>query len=78
MEQNMTTQLKTIPVESTMIESIVYNTQENVLVIDFKNGTKYTYENVPLNEVENLETAQSKGKYLNENIKGKYTFTKTQ
>jgi hypothetical protein len=47
----------------------------NDLVIDFVNGTTYTYEGAA-SEQPKLEEASSKGTYFNTNIKGKYTYSK--
>ena len=52
-----------------------YKAEGNDLVVEFVNGTSYTYEGAAQEEPK-LAEASSKGQYFNTNIKGKYTFSK--
>jgi hypothetical protein len=45
------------------------------LYVNYKSGT-YKYENVDKSVYESLLTSDSKGKFMNENIKGKYNYTR--
>jgi hypothetical protein len=45
------------------------------LYVNYKSGT-YKYENVDKSVYESLLTSESKGKFMNENIKGKYNYTR--
>ena len=45
------------------------------LYVNYKSGT-YKYENVYKSVYESLLTSESKGRFMNENIKGKYTYTR--
>jgi hypothetical protein len=45
------------------------------LYVNYKSGT-YKYENVDKSVYESLLTSESKGRFMNENIKGKYTYTR--
>ena len=45
------------------------------LYVNYKSGT-YKYENVDKSIYESLLTSESKGRFMNENIKGKYTYTR--
>ena len=45
------------------------------LYVNYKSGT-YKYENVDKTIYESLLTSDSKGKFMNENIKGKYSYTR--
>lgn len=45
------------------------------LYVNYKSGT-YKYENVERSVYESLLTSDSKGKFMNENIKGKYNYSR--
>ena len=45
------------------------------LYVNYKSGT-YKYENVDRSIFESLLTSDSKGKFMNENIKGRYNYIK--
>jgi hypothetical protein len=45
------------------------------LYVNYKSGT-YKYENVDKSVYESLLTSESKGKFMNENIKGKYNYSR--
>lgn len=62
------------PVESSNIEKVGYN--EEKLYVQFKGGSTYTYDKVPQAVYNTLMNAESKGKYLNKKVKGKYTYTR--
>lgn len=49
-----------------------YNEEEQELTITFASGKTYTYENVPVSEWEGLQQAESKGRYVNIEIKPYY------
>lgn len=62
------------PVVSSQIDSIAYSTYK--LFVKFKNGTIYSYEGVPHHLYEQMKTAESVGKFLNQHIKGVYQYEK--
>ncbi len=64
------------PVTSTDIRSIGYNPESQTLEIEFNSGGLYQYAGVPEGEHEAMMNADSKGEYLNANIKGRYPYTK--
>ena len=45
------------------------------LYVNYKSGT-YKYENVDKSVYESLLTSESKGRFMNENIKGKYNYSR--
>ena len=45
------------------------------LYVNYKSGT-YRYDNVDRSVYESLLTSESKGRFMNENIKGKYSYSK--
>lgn len=46
------------------------------LIVQFQSGVKYLYEGVTKKVYDQLMEAESKGKFINTNIKGNYNFTK--
>lgn len=46
------------------------------LIVKFHAGGVYIYYDVPFNKIVELRNAESAGKYLNSEIKGKFTFQK--
>ena len=69
--------MKREPVVSSNIASIGYDENNNILEVEFNNGNVYEYYDVPLYEYEGLMSADSKGTYLNANIKkGGYRYSK--
>ena len=65
--------MKRISVNSSNLVSVGY--EHNVLEIEFHNGSVYQYCSVPESEYDGLMNASSHGKYLDQNIKGKYRYT---
>lgn len=61
-------------VKSSNISKVRY--KKGRLEIKFHSGGKYQYSKVPKTEYEDLLSAESKGKYFNQNIKGSYAFKK--
>ena len=69
MENNITF----TPVQSSNIISVGHDGTN--LYVNYKSGT-YKYENVDKSVYESLISSESKGRFMNENIKGKYTYTR--
>lgn len=65
-----------ILVESSTIQG--FEQKEENLIVEFKNGRKYKYEKVPKELVEAFEKSESKGKFLNQNIKNKFECKRLQ
>lgn len=61
-------------VESSNIASVGY--EGGVLIIEFKNGAVYQYDNVPIRVYDVMMKADSVGKYFNAHIKSKYNYRK--
>jgi uncharacterized protein len=59
-----------IPVSSSNISSIGYDSNTQTLEIEFTNGNIYQYFDVPSAIYEELMQAESKGRFLNAQIKG--------
>lgn len=59
---------------STVIRKFVYDSEKGRLYVTFLSGKVYAYLDVPESVYEEMKAAFSKGKFLNEEIKGKYEF----
>ena len=57
--------------KSSTIETLWYSEEKQELIVEFKSGEQYRYKEVTLSEWKALCSAESKGKFLNENIKSK-------
>ena len=63
-------------VTSSNIASIGYDEATSTLEVEFLNSGMYHYYDVPYNEYQGLMQAESHGKYLVANIKGRYRYSK--
>jgi hypothetical protein len=61
-----------LPVSSSMAYAIGYNSQEQILQVEFQSGAVYQYAGVDQNTWEDFCDADSIGKFFNEEIKGQY------
>jgi hypothetical protein len=61
--------MERISVQSSNLASVGYNKTTNTLEVEFTNGNIYQYSSVPIDAYEGLMVSDSKGHYLNENIK---------
>ncbi|MEJ7557663.1 MAG: KTSC domain-containing protein [Pedobacter sp.] len=59
---------------SSVVAKMSYNPESNNLTIVYTSGSVYVYKEVPYNVYISMRAAKSKGKFLNEMIKGKYEF----
>ena len=60
--------------ESSTVKSTEYNTENQILTVEFNNGNVYEYYKVADEVWEELLNADSIGKYLNAHIKGKFDY----
>ena len=63
-----------VKVESSNISAVGYDTSFGSLIVEYKSGNKYQYKNVPYELYENLLKAESKGRFMNENVKGRFEY----
>lgn len=63
-------------VESTNITAIGYDEKMNQLHVQFNSGAEYVYNEVPPAVYQEFLDAESKGRYLNERIKGRYEYAR--
>jgi len=65
-----------IYVDSSNIEAVQYNTDNQELYVQFLSGGTYCYHDVPEEIFNELLEASSKGSFLNRVIKGTYEYSK--
>jgi hypothetical protein len=63
-------------IESTNIVRTEYDTTTKKMIAQFKNGTKYEYEDVPHNVYTKFRLAESQGKYFTTDISKKFKYKK--
>lgn len=63
-------------IESTNIVRTEYDTATKKMIAQFKNGTKYEYEDVPHNVYTKFRLAESQGKYFTTDISKKFKYKK--
>lgn len=61
-----------LPVASTMASAIGYDSDNEVLQIEFNSGAVYQYSDIDEDTWEDLYSSNAIGKYYNQYIKGKY------
>lgn len=62
--------------ESSNIARFRYETDSNVLIVEFLKGSTYNYYDVPEGVFEQMKSAPSKGQFLAQNIKGVYRYAR--
>jgi KTSC domain len=61
---------------SSNIARFRYTKETMVLTVEFKNGGRYDYYDVPENIYNGMKSAASVGQFLAQNIKGKYRYAR--
>jgi len=61
-------------VASSCIASMLFNPDEHVLTLEFRNGLTYEYFGVPSSLYAALLTAESKGSFIARFIRGQFSF----
>jgi hypothetical protein len=64
------------PVESSCIAKIGYDREAEEVYVEFHDSGVYAYRGVPLGVYEEFQRAESKGTFVNEVIKPRYSFRK--
>jgi hypothetical protein len=73
--------MELVSVESSNVDAIGYDAERKVLIVRFKgtflgNGAIYEYEEVSADKHSRLMAADSKGGFLNREIKGSHSYRK--
>jgi len=63
-------------IESSNIKKTIYDTELKKLVVEFKNNTKYEYEDVPHQTYTKFRISESQGKFFSTEISKKYKYKK--
>jgi len=66
--------MKLNEVKSSNIKSVGW--ENNTLYVQYNNGLTYSYAEVNEETYNNLMNAESKGRFINSEIKGKHAFTR--
>ncbi|HEX3500101.1 MAG TPA: KTSC domain-containing protein [Stellaceae bacterium] len=64
------------PVVSTSLASVGYQAATRTLEVEFRKGRIYQYHDVGAEIVEQLMSADSKGRFMNAHIRTAYRFTR--
>ncbi|MEI7998670.1 MAG: KTSC domain-containing protein [Candidatus Omnitrophota bacterium] len=64
------------PVESSNVESVSYDDKTQDLTVTFKRSGSYIYHDVPKSIGNAMPYAESKGKFVWEVLRGKYSYSK--
>jgi hypothetical protein len=64
--------MKRLPVKSSNIAAVGYDSASKTLEVEFKTGAAYSYSNVPPSVARSLRKAQSIGGYFANKIKANY------
>lgn len=59
---------------STVIQSFEYDDSKRELLVVFRSGRSYVYEDVPAEAYTGMRRSFSKGEYFNEHIRDRYAF----
>ena len=63
-------------VSSSAISSVEYDQGSSTLELEFKSGSVYAYQDVPPDVYRELLEADSMGRFVSSNIKGRYPSTR--
>ena len=63
-----------VPVESSNISRVGYDSSASELYVEFKSGGRYVYEKVPETVFQAMLGAPSAGRFLHQQIKSRYPY----
>ena len=66
--------MNAMPVESSTLATIAYDSTRELLQLEFNSHAFYRYFGVPATVHQGLMYARSKGSYFNQNIRGKFRY----
>jgi hypothetical protein len=66
--------VETVPVDSSTLSDVAYDTERRRLALTFTSGSVYEYADVPATVARDLLQADSKGRYFNTHIRDQYRF----
>ena len=62
--------------DSSNLKNSTYNVDTKELVVEFKKGGQYSYEDVPISIFTKMRMAESQGSYFSKNISKSYKYKK--
>ena len=68
--------LPMVAIRSSSLAQVAYDCHQSILRVQFRDGTAYDYEGVPLQSYLDLLQADSKGAYFNRHIRNLYSQAK--
>ena len=68
--------MKPVAIESTTLATVAYDTDREVLELEFRDQCVYQYFGVPTEVHAALLLASSKGTYFNRNIRGRFAYAR--
>lgn len=63
-------------IKSSNIKKTEYDTESKDLIVEFNNGLKYEYKNVPHNLYTQFRNSESQGKFFSTEISKKFSYKK--
>ena len=63
--------------QSSNVARFAYEESNQVLKVEFKNGTVYDYYDIPDNVFQGMKSAPSAGQYLAQNVKSRFRYART-
>jgi KTSC domain len=63
-------------VDSSLLTSVAYSTDDQTLDLEFRAGIAYRYFDVPATLVDGLLAAESKGRYFNRYVRDRFRYQK--
>ena len=63
-------------IQSSNVVKSEYDTETKKMIVEFKNGQRYEYEDVPHNIYAQFRLSESQGKFFNTSISKKYKYKK--
>ena len=63
----------TTTLDSTFLQEATYDSSRRTLLVVFKNGRTYTYDNVDRSVYDGLINARSSSRFFGANIRGRFT-----
>ena len=61
---------------SSMVQTVAYDSDTQVMIVTFNTGKSYAYAGVPEDVAAAAANAGSVGEYINSEIKGRYSYRK--
>ena len=63
-------------IKSSNLKNVDYDTESKKMIVEFNNGQKYEYEEVPLQLFTSFRRAESQGSFFNKNVSKNFKYKK--